>query len=173
MKQTEHYGLNQWDPEDRILREDFNADNDTTDTILAELDGELEQKLGRVKRLFRLPPSSPGPTSHVMLTVSQWAEGEFAAFTVEFQPEDASSDRSLEVQLGLSDQTFTIPVESAVFLFWPGHDLTRKVKGVILCPKPVVVSLDITFSEFRSFTLTAIGDGANVPAYDMSFLVMP
>lgn len=27
MNKTEHYQLNQWDPEDRILRSDFNADN--------------------------------------------------------------------------------------------------------------------------------------------------
>ena len=27
MEQTSKYGLSQWDAEDRILREDFNADN--------------------------------------------------------------------------------------------------------------------------------------------------
>ena len=27
MQQTENYALNQWDPEDRILRTNFNADN--------------------------------------------------------------------------------------------------------------------------------------------------
>ena len=39
MKQTEHYGLNQWDPADRILRTDFNADNAKIDAALAELSG--------------------------------------------------------------------------------------------------------------------------------------
>ena len=37
MKQTSNYQLNQWDPEDRILREDFNADNSKIDAALAEV----------------------------------------------------------------------------------------------------------------------------------------
>ena len=45
MKQTERYGLNQWDLSDRIRMEDFNADNQITDTILAALDDELQEKL--------------------------------------------------------------------------------------------------------------------------------
>ena len=35
MKKTANYQLNQWDPEDRLLREDFNADNTIVDTALA------------------------------------------------------------------------------------------------------------------------------------------
>ena len=33
--QTEHYGLNQWEAQDQVLREEFNADNLKLDTILA------------------------------------------------------------------------------------------------------------------------------------------
>ena len=32
---TEHYNLNQWAPEDRVMREDFNADNAAVDAALA------------------------------------------------------------------------------------------------------------------------------------------
>lgn len=35
MQQTENYALNQWDPEDRILRTDFNADNAKIDEAIA------------------------------------------------------------------------------------------------------------------------------------------
>ena len=35
MEKTSHYQLNQWDKEDRILMEDFNADNLKLDTALA------------------------------------------------------------------------------------------------------------------------------------------
>lgn len=35
MEQTGKYGLSQWDAEDRILREDFNADNTKIETALA------------------------------------------------------------------------------------------------------------------------------------------
>lgn len=34
MNKTQHYQLNQWDPEDRILRVDFNADNAAVDAAL-------------------------------------------------------------------------------------------------------------------------------------------
>ena len=35
MNQTSNYQLNQWDAEDRILREDFNRDNEKIDAALA------------------------------------------------------------------------------------------------------------------------------------------
>lgn len=34
MKKTQHYGLCQWDGEDRILREDFNSDNEKIDEAI-------------------------------------------------------------------------------------------------------------------------------------------
>ena len=55
MKQTEHYGLNQWDLSDRIRMEDFNADNQITDTILAALDDELQEKLGGPELIASFP----------------------------------------------------------------------------------------------------------------------
>lgn len=36
MKQTANYQLSQWEPSDRILREDFNADNAKVDAVLAK-----------------------------------------------------------------------------------------------------------------------------------------
>ena len=37
MRKTEHYQLNQWDAEDAILREDFNADNEKIEAALADI----------------------------------------------------------------------------------------------------------------------------------------
>ena len=37
MEHTEYYQLSLWDPEDRILREDFNSDNAKTEAALADL----------------------------------------------------------------------------------------------------------------------------------------
>ena len=37
MKKTTNYQLNQWDAEDRILREDFNQDNKKLDDAIAAL----------------------------------------------------------------------------------------------------------------------------------------
>ena len=41
---TEHYQLNQWDGSDRIMREDFNADNRKTEEALTELAEAMNQK---------------------------------------------------------------------------------------------------------------------------------
>ena len=37
MEQTNNYGLNQWDQQDRILREDFNADNAKIEAALSTI----------------------------------------------------------------------------------------------------------------------------------------
>lgn len=37
MRKTANYQLNQWDPKDRILREEFNGDNERIDAALSEL----------------------------------------------------------------------------------------------------------------------------------------
>ena len=51
MKQTERYGLNQWDLSDRIRMEDFNADNLKIAAALAGLDARADglggQEIGR------------------------------------------------------------------------------------------------------------------------------
>lgn len=46
MNTTEHYQLNQWDGSDRIMREDFNADNRKTEEALTELAETVAQKVG-------------------------------------------------------------------------------------------------------------------------------
>lgn len=39
--QTEHYGLNQWEARDQVLREEFNADNRKLDEALAQLSASI------------------------------------------------------------------------------------------------------------------------------------
>ena len=49
MRQTANYQLSQWDPEDRILREDFNGDNQRIDETMAALKaGNYFEKLADV-----------------------------------------------------------------------------------------------------------------------------
>lgn len=49
MNTTEHYQLNQWEGSDRIMREDFNADNRKTEEALTELAETVAQKLGQAE----------------------------------------------------------------------------------------------------------------------------
>ena len=58
MTKTENFALNQWDPQDPIRREDFNADNAAIDEALAavrqEAARELAEKVGTVGHTARL-----------------------------------------------------------------------------------------------------------------------
>lgn len=49
MNTTEHYQLNQWEGSDRIMREDFNADNRKTEEALTELAETVAQKVGQAE----------------------------------------------------------------------------------------------------------------------------
>ena len=73
MKQTDQYGLNQWDLSDRIRMEDFNADNFKIAAALAGLSGQMAGMASAAdmdklktslqnedKRIWR---SMPGPTT--------------------------------------------------------------------------------------------------------------
>ena len=42
--QTKTYGFNQWQPEDKVLREEFNGDNEKMEQALTGLDGRVEGK---------------------------------------------------------------------------------------------------------------------------------
>lgn len=48
MNQTPRYKLNQWDPADRILREDFNADNAKLETALGGLNTSVSKHDGQI-----------------------------------------------------------------------------------------------------------------------------
>ena len=45
MNYTENYRLNQWDPEDRLLREDFNRDNANVESGLVSLKQDLQTEV--------------------------------------------------------------------------------------------------------------------------------
>lgn len=51
MNQTENYQLSLWDPEDRIQRTDFNADNAKIEAALAELDAASEEHTSAIAKL--------------------------------------------------------------------------------------------------------------------------
>lgn len=73
MRQTEKYSLNQWDPTDRILREDFNADNVKIAEALAGLE---------TRKFFRQDPLStsiPYSLSMLMMHTKHIQWGRFSA----------------------------------------------------------------------------------------------
>lgn len=47
--QTTYYGLNQWQPEDKVLREEFNGDNSKVDAALHGLEGTVSTKAAQTE----------------------------------------------------------------------------------------------------------------------------
>ena len=47
--QTSHYGLNQWEAEDRVIREEFNGDNVKVDAALAGLAAQTAAKAAQTE----------------------------------------------------------------------------------------------------------------------------
>ena len=47
--QTSNYGLNQWEAEDRVIREEFNADNTKVDAALAGLAAQTAAKAAQTE----------------------------------------------------------------------------------------------------------------------------
>ena len=59
---TEHYNLCQWEPADKVLREDFNADNAKLDAALAAQQTAIEKAQADVDAAYRpaFPPVVTG-----------------------------------------------------------------------------------------------------------------
>ena len=53
MQQTTNYQLSQWDPEDRILRTDFNSDNEKIDTALKSQASTLSSHTSSISALTK------------------------------------------------------------------------------------------------------------------------
>lgn len=70
MNYTSNYQLSQWDKSDRILMEDFNADNAKVDTALAELSGR--SCLIPIKEVVVTTPTVIFPLSLEGIDWDQW-----------------------------------------------------------------------------------------------------
>ena len=64
-RQTQYYGLNQWEAADQVLRTEFNADNQKIDgaPVLDKLRSDINALSARVDKLeeVREPPGANAP----------------------------------------------------------------------------------------------------------------
>ena len=95
LRQTANYQLSQWDAEDRILREDFNRDNEKIDQALKE----LQQTLPYVKLL---DVTTEAEAQQVDLDVSQIDFSPYRRF--ELEAEITTDGKTMRVLVnGLSE----------------------------------------------------------------------
>lgn len=155
MQQTEQFKLNQWQKDDRILMEDFNADN-------LKIENALASKLGRITRIFGV--SSTGGRSQITASytgVVDWAKWEIVYYTADM-PQNAEL-RDSDMQLGINGANkavYDIPEDSFMVVFFPRHDPARNVTGLLLCKKPVYFSFDAPYSEMISLSLSSAAEGS-------------
>ena len=160
MNQTEHVGLNQWDPTDRILREDFNADN-------LKIDAALAGKIGKMEVVWNCPRGSHFGGGYG-LNVFNMSKFEYIAIAAEFTPSDIDPSKTLEVALA-GKKTITFPMQNFILFFFPHHSASSRYRCLLLCNNPQYVVLDGTYEEQLGIHLDC-NDRSTTPDADLRYV---
>ncbi len=113
MKKTQHYALNQYDPEDNFLRTNFNADNAKLDTALKTLDDKANSK-------------ADGATTQAALAqLSQRVDGK-------------AEQSAVDAGFAARDQILAQKCE-AYFGSYTGNGVEKRVISIGFTPKAVIV----------------------------------
>jgi len=164
MKQTEQYGLNQWELADRIRMDDFNADN-------AKIDAALAGKLDRIETIYYSTSKLPTDYMSIATIVNLWGAWEdWEVFghslyfdTAPFDPNDAMT---VDLDGKMPDGTEKrlsyegLRPASLKLLLFPRHDRTRLVSGLLLCGGAAhVIHTPFSFHNFTNFNMTITPKG--------------
>lgn len=132
MKQTDQYGLNQWELSDRIRMEDFNADN-------LKIAQALAGKMGRFEEIHTDASDHPSSGTAVNHIIKNWNEWDLFGlfFHPKVLPEHAKVP--MRVSMDCNDGQTTTHPEAAILqpdplliLLFPWHDENRLVEGLII-----------------------------------------
>lgn len=164
MKQTEHYGLNQWELTDQIKMADFNADN-------AKIAAALAGKIGRSADLYTSPLRGHEFSSGGYSTLTHRMVGcEYYAIAVEFPYRDQDKSKTFELYFyGHENELMTFPAKPFIMLFFPHGDITGPFRCLVLCDTPRYLIFDGTYETNGSFHLQVSND-QNVPDLIMRFI---
>jgi len=154
---TPNYQLNQWEPDDRVLRTDFNADN-------AKIDAALAGKMGVSTEAGRMYPTTgtfTGTASRIL--PFDWNKYEYITVVTEF-PAGVTNNGTISLTLsGDSRPLATIPSENHALVLCPRHDSSRKITGLLLCSKPVIFTSELTYDRFSVLEIKYVS--GTVPDY--------
>lgn len=151
MQQTEQYKLNQWDPEDRILREDFNADN-------LKIDAALAGKLGRLQVHYQRVSIGGGASAGMSsFSVKDWNELEYFIHFSRISKSQEETYGPCVLRLMGDDQPIaTVPPSSYAVVLFPLHDAARTVSGLVLSKELTFFSSSLTYQELRGLDLSRV-----------------
>jgi len=152
-KYTSNYQLNQWEPDDRVLRTDFNADN-------AKIDAALAGKLGRMTNIFTA--KSDGGTrnggGHSTRTLLM-QDYDYSAFIYEFPEEYVDPSITLNVAFyNKLSYPMTFPMQSFALFFFPHHDLSNQFRCLLFCSSPKYLAFEESYQELTDFRVFSTGE---------------
>lgn len=153
MKQTEQYGLNQWELSDPIRMEDFNADN-------ARLEEILEGKIGRFQKIREFTTAAKGDKSLGMLFgVNDWSAWECVLATLDlqttaFQEGDYFIIQVLDTSFKIDDTDFrSLKGGSFCILLFPHHNKNLTIRGFAAGNGGTPFFLRRPFEELKGVTI--------------------
>ena len=158
MNQTTNYQLSQWDASDRILREDFNADN-------AKLDAVLAGKLGRVEPIKTVTGGVNTTVITVPLDDVDWDQWSYVGFTFDFRYIGATADNVGTFSCDLNQGQITcyrsqgggicsVTPGPFMLVFLPLRDKTRKIQAMTWGDPGGYAFGEGTFSEIQTLRIT-------------------
>lgn len=157
-QQTPNYNLNQWEKTDRIMMDDFNADNE-------KLDAALLSKLGKAQIIKTIPVNSAERQLDIDLRDVDWSKWDTVGIFYNAY-NHFSDDTDTAVAVGGSPTSATswgVSGESYFFmgkpsptiiLLFPLHDKTREVWGLFFAGSCGAGCSNFPFSELASIRLT-------------------
>lgn len=153
MKKTEHLELNQWDPTDRIMRTDFNADNAKIDAALAGLTAAQAGSAGKLE-LIRDHPANGGAAYSLSMGINfNWADWD-AIYMILRYPQDvegANNTAAIRLGLGITDsKTWYSPNLSQpgyLAVFFPRHDDSANASGFLISDRFIPFVLDQPYQK--------------------------
>lgn len=165
MKQTEMYHLSQWEPGDRILREDFNSDN-------GKIEAALLGRLGRCQFIKAISPEKT--TTQVQLDLSDidWNEWECVAVIFEQSPGPTTEyftcslygEDGANLRASCGNDSYNIAhFGSGPFLlaFLPWHSAANQIRAVSLAAVSSFGYSDSLFSELKAVYVSRSASGLN------------
>lgn len=131
-QQTGNYQLNQWAEADRILREDFNSDNEKLDAALkanADAVAALAERAG-LQLIQQTELTSESDTETVALEVD-WAQ--WGLVLLLYENANASANRTYSISLtnsGNKIDLFNGAATQHCILFFPLYNPARALRGL-------------------------------------------
>lgn len=167
MKKTETYELNQWEASDRILMEDFNADN-------AKLEAALLGKPGKMELLQVYDGYAgehlAGHSFH--MSGEAWSQWEYVIYVHDLHKTAFTKEDGLDIRLhvgsGYSEEKVEGPAGSYAILFAPRHDASRPIRAMVIGSTTGPLFLDEPYSELKGALLSMTPIGTKIQFTDPS-----